>query len=107
MYIKAVIEHGEIKLLEPVKLKHDKVNIKLIIPDNEVVKTSEIVNDKKDKLMSVSNKYADFSPQIQQMMHDLDEIRNRPIDDSEIPDLTEEQQQRMDAFSYRNEFESE
>jgi len=93
MYVKAVIEEGEVKLLESVKLKHNKVNIKLIIPDNEVVQYSD--------------EYADFSPQIQQMMHDLDEIRNRPIDDSEISDLTEKQQQRMDAFSHRKEFESE
>ena len=93
MYVKAVIEEGEVKLLESVKLKHNKVNIKLIIPDNEVVQYSD--------------EYADFSPQIQQMMHDLDEIRNRSIDDSEISELTKKQQQRMDAFSYRKEFESE
>lgn len=101
MYIKAVIEQGEVKLLEPINLKHDKVNIKLIIPDNEIIKNSQPDEETRD------NPYKDFSPEIQQMMRELDEIRNRPLDESEVSELTEEQEQRFRAFSCREEFKSE
>lgn len=107
MQINALIDHGQVKLLEPLQLKHEKVNIQLIIPDNEIVQSSESVENKKEKVKDTSNEYAELSPQIQQMMNDIDVILNQPIDDSDIPELTEEQQQRIDAFSYREEFKSE
>ena len=97
MQINALIDNGQVKLLEPVNLKHSQVNVQFIIPDNEIVKTSE---SKK------INEYSDFSLQMQQMMHDIDTILSQPIDDSDIPELTGEQQQRIEAFSYHEEFKS-
>ena len=70
MNVKAVIERGEIKLLKPINLKHDKVNIELIIPDNEVISSEKTIE--KDKLES----HKQFSPEIQKMMREMDEIRN-------------------------------
>ena len=95
MYVKAVIEQGEVKLLKPINLKHDKVNIELIIPDNEVISSEQTIE--KDK----QEPYKQFSPEIQKMMRDIDDIRNQPIDDSEPPELTENNKERIKAFEFR------
>ncbi len=107
MQINALIDHGQVRLLEPIKLKHDIVNIQLIIPDSEIIQPSEGINEKNNKVQDTSNEYAEFSPQIQQMMQRIDEILNQSIDDSDVPELTDKQLQRLKAFSYREEFKNE
>ncbi|MCU7937760.1 MAG: hypothetical protein KZQ64_10905 [gamma proteobacterium symbiont of Bathyaustriella thionipta] len=101
MHVKAIIEQGEVKLLAPVNLKHDKVNIELIIPDNEIIK------EEQTNKITVDEYYMHFSPEIQAMMRDIDDIRSQYIKDSEIPELSEEQQLRIKAFSHRKEFKGE
>ena len=34
-------------------------------------------------------------------MRDIDDIRNQPIDDSESPELTENDKERIKAFEFR------
>jgi hypothetical protein len=101
MHVKAVIEQGEVKLLTPINLKHDKVNIELIIPDNEVISSEQTRKIDKD------DPYKQFSPEIQKMMREIDEIRNQPIDDSVVPELTEKQKARIKAFEFRHQLRKE
>jgi hypothetical protein len=107
MQVNALIDHGQVKLLEPINLKHDQVNIQLIIPDSEIIKTSITVNNNEEKAKDIPDEYAEFPPQIQKMMHNIDKILNAHIDDSDIHKLTKKQQQRFEEFSYRQEFKNE
>lgn len=118
MQIEALIEDGQVKLLEAIHLKHDRVNITVIIPDNEIIQSNqarletktaiktEIKTATKDINTMLSN-YSDYPIKTKKMMVDIDQILNKPIDDSLIAELTETQQQCFDAFSARHEFKNE
>ena len=110
MQIDAVIEHGQVKLLEPINLKHGHVNIKLIIPDSEVIKTSELKgsnNKVKKEDNTDSIKGSNYSPQLQEMMNDIDKILNDPIDDTEQVELTINQKDREKSFKFRQQLRNE
>ena len=102
MEIEAIYTKGRLEFLQPVRLLTDKVRVRVVIPDHEVdhqgQSTAEFAAEAK---ASLPQRVKDES---RKMRARLDRIRYAPLpQDDELPELTEKQKERMEAFALREE----
>lgn len=97
MQIEAIYEQGKLEFISPVKLKSGRVRVKVVIPDEEVeegpsadAQSYELPEDLKQQSREILNRLA--------------QIRNAPLPpEDNLPELTEKQQERIEAFALREE----
>lgn len=92
MQIEAIYDHGKLEFVKPLKLKRDCVRLVVTVPDEEV-------DDAFDHTVS-----EEVLMLAREMRKQLDAIRDTPLPpDDELPDLTEKQLDRIEAFALRDE----
>ena len=102
MEIEAIYTKGRLEFLQPVRLLTDTVKVRVVIPDHEVDHHGQSTAEQSEKAKArVPQEVKDAS---RKMRTRLDQIRNAPLpQDDELPELTEKQQERMEAFALREE----
>ncbi|QVL50229.1 MAG: hypothetical protein KFB96_07210 [Thiocapsa sp.] len=88
MQVEAIYNHGKLEFITPVKLRHDTLRVVVEVPDDEI-EPRESPYDLPQEVVARACA----------MREKLDAIRNAPLPDDEVPDLTDKQQQRLDAFA--------
>lgn len=92
MQVEAIYDHGKLEFVKPLKLKRDCVRLVVTIPDEEV-------DDAFDHAVS-----EEVLMLAREMCDHFDAIRDTPLPpDDELPDLTEKQLDRIEAFALRDE----
>lgn len=93
MNIEAIYDHGKLSFVTPIRLKHGKVRVIVMVPDDEV----EVQDD-------AYTLPPEVSAMAKAMEEKLDRIRNAPLPaDEDLPPLTQKQLDRMEAFALRDE----
>ncbi len=91
MQIEAIYDHGRLEFVRPVHFKHDRVRLVIEVPDGEVA-TSPEQHELPEELWAQS----------QAMLDKLEAIRSAPFPlESDMPELTPEQLERIEAFELR------
>ncbi len=97
MQLEAIYKNGQLEFIRPVQFKHDHVRIVVEVPDEEVVTQQGEENQIPDELKQQAN----------ELLDKLEAIRNPPISlGEELPELTEKQLERINAFALRDEIRS-
>lgn len=91
MQVEAIYDQGRIELVQPLRLRHDRVRLLVTVPDEEV--------DHK------GNPY-NLSPEVlqkaEEMRQRIDAARRAPLPpDDELPEITPKQLERIEAFELR------
>jgi len=97
MKVEAMYENGKLELVQPLRLKHERVRLVVTVPDHEVeeVQPSDL---------NLSNLPADVVERAKAVRARMDAIKNAPVPaDEELPELTDEQLERLAAFALRDE----
>lgn len=106
MELNAIYDKGRLKFTQPVRFVRDRIRLRVLVSDNEVMFVGGAQSDLKETEKSVLP--PDLDLQSENMRERLDRIRNAPLPPAEaIPPLTEKQKERMEAFSYREELRDE
>lgn len=97
MQIDAIYDQGRLEFISPVRLKSGRIGVQLVVPDEKV-----------EQVPSTDAKSYELPDELKQQsrktLNRLAEIRNAPLpDENELPELTEKQQQRIEAFALREE----
>ncbi len=91
MQVDAIYDHGKLELAQPLKLKHQRIKVTVEIPDTEIEK-NETPYHLPPEVVEMAKK----------MEQETDEILNAPLPpDDELPELTEKQLDRIEAFALR------
>jgi predicted DNA-binding antitoxin AbrB/MazE fold protein len=91
MQLEAIYDHGQLKFVQPVTLKHEYLRLIVNVPDEEIISGS--------KPNSLSSEVVERA---RVMRERLDAIRNAPLPpDDELPELSGRQRQRIAAFELR------
>lgn len=86
MQVEAMYDHGRLEFIHPMQFKHERLNLLVEVPDDEIVNTANPYN----------------LPQEWLMLAKLEAIRNTPLPpDDELPELTPKQLERIEAFELR------
>lgn len=97
MQIEAIYDQGKLEFITPVKLRGGRIRVKVEIPDEEV----------QTEPLSVAESFElpdDLKLQAKEMLDRFTEIRNAPLPpESELPELTSKQEDRIHAFALREE----
>jgi hypothetical protein len=92
MQVEAIYDHGKLEFNPPLRLKHERIRLIVTVPDDEI-ETPEPYHLPQAVI-----------ERAQTMLARMQEIRNAPMPpDDEIPELTETQLKRMEAFALRDE----
>ena len=84
MRVEAIYDQGRLSFLSPIKLRHDRLNVIVEIPEGEIEERAVVTEQ---------DEYA------RQMINALDAIRLAPPPLSELPErLTAKQHERLTAF---------
>jgi hypothetical protein len=91
MQLEAIYDHGQLKFVQPVTLKHEYLKLIVNVPDEEIIS---------------GNKPYSLSPEVIErarvMRERLDAIRNAPLpSDEELSELSGRQRERIAAFELR------
>jgi hypothetical protein len=91
MQLDAIYDHGQLKFVQPVTLKHEYLRLSVNVPDEEIM---------------YGNKPYSLSSEVIERAHvmreRLDAIRNAPLPpDDELPELSGRQHERIAAFELR------
>lgn len=90
MKIEAIYDRGRLELPSTVRLRHERVSVIVEVPDDELL--PEEMNEWPAELIRRS----------EDMLAELARIRHAPLPaDEDLPELTEKQQKRIDAFALR------
>lgn len=91
MQVEAIYNQGNIEFVEPLRLKHDHIRVVVTVPDDEVeLQTTLFVLPEQARL------------QAQKMLEKFQAILNAPFpSDDELPELSMEYQQRLEAIDLR------
>ncbi|MGM0540662.1 MAG: hypothetical protein ACQERT_15850 [Thermodesulfobacteriota bacterium] len=102
MQIDAIYDRGRLEFMSPVKLRSGRIRVRVEIPDQEVLPQSEVQSEEeKDVEYTVPLRVKDKAREIKAR---LDQIRNAPLpEDDQLPELTEKQMERIEAFALRDE----
>lgn len=93
MQLEALYSHGQLSFTQPVKLKHDNLRLIVNVPDEEIEADSNPFNLPQEVIDRANATRARF-----------DAIRNAPLPtDQELPEITEKQFERIEAFAMREE----
>jgi len=91
MQIEAIYRQGRLEFITPVKLKGDNIRVIVEVPDAEV-EPQENTFDLAPEVIAAARA----------MRERLDAIRTAPLPpDDELPELSDAQRQRLDAFALR------
>ena len=91
MQVEAIYDHGKLELAQSLKLKHQRIKVTVEIPDAEIEK-NETPYHLPPEVVEMAKK----------MEQETDEILNGPLPpDDELPELTEKQLDRIEAFALR------
>ena len=97
MKLDAIYDNGKLKFISPVKLKSERFRVEVEVPDEEVEGCSAPESESSDLPEGLSQ-------QAREMLDRLAAIRNAPLPpEDELPELTEKQQERIEAFALREE----
>jgi predicted DNA-binding antitoxin AbrB/MazE fold protein len=92
MQVEAIYDHGKLKFISPVRLKVERLKVLVTVPDDEI----EI-----DTAYNIPQEVIDRAKALLARMED---IKNAPLPpDEDLPELTEKQRGRIEAFSLRDE----
>jgi predicted DNA-binding antitoxin AbrB/MazE fold protein len=92
MQVEAIYDHGKLKFISPVRLKAERLKVLVTVPDDEI----EI-----DTAYNIPQEVIDRAKALLARMKD---IKNAPLPpDEDLPELTEKQRGRIEAFSLRDE----
>jgi len=91
MQIEAIYRQGRLEFITPVKLKSDNIRVLVEVPDEAVEPQDSAYGLPPEVIAGARAK-----------RERLDAIRNAPLPpDDELPELSDKQQQRLDAFVLR------
>lgn len=91
MQVDAIYDHGKLELAQPLKLKHQRIKVTVEIPDAEI-EENETPYHLPPEVVEMAKK----------MEQETDKILNAPLPpDDELPELTEKQLDRIEAFALR------
>ncbi len=97
MEIEAIYNRGKLELISPVKLKSERLRVKVEVPDEEIEGSSTSGNEPPDLP-------EELRKQAREILDRLAEIRNFPLPpEDEIPELSPKQEERVRAFALREE----
>ena len=92
MQVEAIYDHGKLKFILPVRLKAERLKVLVTVPDDEI---------ESDTAYKVPQEVIDRAKTLLARMED---IKNAPLPpDEDLPELTEKQRERIEAFSLRDE----
>ena len=92
MQVEAIYDHGKLEFVKPLKLKRDCVRLVVTVPDEEVDDAFDHTVSEEVLMLAC------------EMRKQFDAIRNAPSPpDDELPELTENQLDRIEAFALRDE----
>ncbi len=101
MEIEAIYNNGRLELPEHIRLKHQRVKVRLSIPDQEVETESSVAATAPE----AASEAADYAAALEAR---LQRIRKAPLpDDADLPPVTDKQQQRAEAFAVRDELKKD
>jgi hypothetical protein len=100
MELNAIYDKGRLNFTQPVRFVRDRISIRVVVADDEVVLGAEGKPD-----LRGSGKWGlppDLEMESENLRERLDRIRNAPLPPEEtLSPLTEKQKERMEAFAYR------
>lgn len=97
MQVEAIYDHGRLEFIRPMQLKHERLNLIVEVPDDEIVNVTNPYNLPQEVL-----------DQAKEMLAKLEAIRNMPLPpDDELPELTPKQLQHIEAFELRAQMRAE
>lgn len=92
MQIEAMYDHGRLEFTRPLQLRHERLRLVVEVPDEELVTPAPPAYNLPLEVLALA----------QAMRDKLDAIRNAPLPpDDELPELTEKQRERIEAFDLR------
>lgn len=102
MEIESIYTKGRLEFLQPVRLLTDTVRVRVVIPDHEVDQQGSSTAEQSEKAKArVPQGVQEAS---RKMKTRLDQIRTAPLpQDDVLPELTQRQHERMEAFALREE----
>lgn len=86
MKVEAVYEHGRLRFLQPVILRDEQVRVVVEIPEDAI--------DQHDP-------YAGLDERSRALIAALDAIRNAPLPENEVDDISPKAAERLAAFALR------
>ena len=97
MQVEAIYDHGRLEFIRPLQLRHERLNLVVEVPDDEIVNLANPYNLPQEVLV-----------QALEMLAKLEAIRNAPLlPDDELPALTPKQLDRIEAFELRAQMRAE
>ena len=92
MQVEALYDHGRLEFTRPLQLRHERLRLVVEIPDEELVTPTPPAYNLPPEVLALA----------QAMRDKLDAIRDAPLPpDDELPELTEKQLERIEAFALR------
>ncbi len=111
MQVEAIYDHGKLEFSRPLRLRHQRIKVVVEVPDMEIDDSSYQPTPEAQRIADEIDKQIDAAlnaplPQVVEkataMRDKLDAIRNAPFPpEDELPELTEKQLDRIDAFKLR------
>ncbi len=91
MQVEAIYNQGRIEFVNPIKLKHDRLRLVVLVPDDEIETQSTPYELSPDVLQKAED-----------MRQRIDAARRAPLSpDDELPEITTKQRERLEAFELR------
>ena len=102
MEIEAIYNKGKLEFLQPVRLVRDKIKVRVVVPDEELVYAAPSASEfRSTKKYSVPQYVRRESEKLRSR---LDKIRNAPLPpDEQLSPLSAKHQERIEAFALRDE----
>lgn len=102
MEIEAIYNKGKLEFLQPVRLVRDKLKVRVVVPDEELVSSAKSAPESSStKEYSVPDYVRQESEKLRSR---LEKIRNAPLPpDEQLSTLSAKQQERIEAFALRDE----
>jgi len=91
MLVDAIYDHGKLKFVQPIKLKHERIKVVVNIPDEELEEQKKVKTVFKE-----DGKYGS------RLMARLEAIRKEPMIDS-FPPVSQRMLDRLEAMEVRDE----
>ncbi|MBW1775633.1 MAG: hypothetical protein JRJ82_22575 [Deltaproteobacteria bacterium] len=106
MELNAIYDKGRVKFIQPVRFVRDRINIRIVVSDDDVV---PMKNGQSEPMEARKSTFPyDLEGQSQRLRERLDRIRHAPLPPNDaIPPLTEKQTGRMEAFAHRGDLRRE
>lgn len=98
MQVEAIYENGKLQLPDNLKLKRNRFSVQVVIPDGEIDVSRSTSTGASACLGEESADYAEA------LEARLAAIRTAPLDEEGLAPLSDEYQERVEAFSIREAF---